>query len=286
MKRKPFADLFSEHVHSRIKPARMLISNKAGPKATIRLYDAIGVLGVTADEFAEGLGEITADEIEVQINSMGGDVFDGIAIYNALRSHPAKITTRVDGMAASIASVVAQAGDERVMLTGSQMMIHPAFGFAMGDATDMRKLADILDRQTDIIAGIYTERADEGGFRDLMDAETWFDADEAVEVGLADQVVTPNKSDDVPSDAATIKFTEQADAAVVALAGLADRTEEVVTFRTGQGKPPLSEDSVEIFERLGDVKERLDAIVAETEQSDLTGVMASEHAKLIQFSQE
>ena len=286
MKRKPFADLFSEHVHSRIKPARMLISNKAGPKATIRLYDAIGVLGVTADEFAEGLGEITADEIEVQISSMGGDVFDGIAIYNALRAHPAKITTRVDGMAASIASVIVQAGDERVMLTGSQMMIHPAFGFAMGDATDMRKLADILDRQTDIIAGIYTERADEGGFRDLMDAETWFDADEAVEVGLADQVVTPNKSDDVPSDAATIKFTEQADAAVVALAGLADRTEEVVTFRTGQGKPPLSEDSVEIFERLGDVKERLDAIVAETEQSDLTGVVASEYAKYIQSCQE
>ena len=159
MKRKPFADLFSEHVHSRIKPARMLITNKAGPKATIRLYTEIGFFGVTADEFAEGLEEITADEIEVQINSMGGDVFDGIAIFNALRSHPAKITTRVDGMAASIASVVVQAGDERVMLTGSQMMIHPAFGFAMGDATDMRKLADILDRQTDIIAGIYTERA-------------------------------------------------------------------------------------------------------------------------------
>ena len=119
-----------------------------------------------------------------------------------------------------------------------------------------------------------------------MDAETWFDADETVEAGLADQVVTPNKSDDVPSDAATIKFTEQADAAVVALAGLADRTEEVVTFRTGQGKPPLSEDSVEIFERLGDVKERLDAIVAETEQTDLTDVIASVYAGFIQSSQE
>ena len=286
MSRKPFADLFREHVHNRVGPAKVLITNKAGPKATIRLYTEIGWFGVTADEFGEALDEITADEIEVQINSMGGDVFDGIAIYNALRSHPAKITTRVDGMAASIASVIVQAGDERVMLTGSQMMIHPAWGFAMGDAVDMRKLAEILDRQTDVIAGIYTERGGENGFRALMDAETWFDADETIEAGLADQAVTPKKSDGVPSDDATIRFTEQADAAVVALVGLADRTEDVVTFRTGQGKPPLSEDSVEIFQRLGDVKERLDAIVAETEQSDLPGDIASEYAKYIQSSQE
>jgi len=172
------------------------------------------------------------------------------------------------------------------MLTGSQMMIHPAWGFSIGDAVDMRKLADILDRQTDVIAGIYTERGGDNGYRGMMDAETWFDADETIAAGLADQVVTPSKSDTGTSDAATIKFVEQADAAVVALSGLADRTEEVVTFRTGQGKPPLSEDSVEVFERLGDVKERLDAIVAETEQPDLTDVVASEYAKLIQSSQE
>jgi len=86
MERKPFADLFNEHVRDRIKPA--LIVNQVGSKATIRLYTEIGWFGITADQFAETLDAITADEIEVQINSMGGDVFDGIAIYNSLRSHP------------------------------------------------------------------------------------------------------------------------------------------------------------------------------------------------------
>ncbi len=76
MSRKPFADLFREHVHNRVGPAKVLITNKAGPKATIRLYTEIGWFGITADEFGEALDEITADAIAVQINSMGCDVFD------------------------------------------------------------------------------------------------------------------------------------------------------------------------------------------------------------------
>lgn len=284
MKRhEPFAEMFKARMMNRA--SGLEVFNKTGPKATIRIYDEIGFFGITAEAFADEIEDITADEIEVQINSMGGDVFDGIAIYNALRTHEARITTRVDGMAASIASVIVQAGDERIMLTGSQMMIHPAWGFAMGDASVMRKLAEILDKQTDIVAGIYTERAGDGGFRELMDAETWFDADETVEAGLADQVVVPDAAPSTENRTET-RFTEQADAAVAALDVLADRTEEVVTFRAGQGKPPLSEDSVEIFRRLEDVKERLDAIVAETEEADsLSDAFASEYAKYVRSSQ-
>jgi ATP-dependent Clp endopeptidase proteolytic subunit ClpP len=163
-------------------------------KATVRIYDEIGFWGITADQFARDLAAVTADEIEVQISSPGGDVFAGIAIYNALRAHPAQVTTRVDGIAASIASIIVQAGDERVMLSGSQMMVHEAWGLMIGTAAEMREFADLLDRQNDNAAGIYASRTgrtvDE--MKALMaDGDTWLSADEAVELGLADVVNDP-----------------------------------------------------------------------------------------------
>lgn len=171
-------------------------TNKNGTNgpAKLRIYDEIGIWGVTEEEIASELSQITAAEIEVQISSPGGDVFSGIAIYNALRAHPARITTRVDGIAASIASVIVQAGDRRVMLSASQQMIHPAWGIAIGDSNDMRSMAKLLDRQTDVIAGIYAERSGrpKAAIRKLMDAETWFTDREAVTAGLADEVVNPS----------------------------------------------------------------------------------------------
>lgn len=173
------------------------IKNAAGPVATLRIYSEIGFFGVTAEDFAADLDQITASDIEVQINSPGGEVFAGIAIYNALRSHPARVTTRVDGIAASIASVIAQAGDHRVMLESSQMMIHEAWGLAVGPAGDMREMADLLDRQSDVVAGIYAARA--GGevakFRELMANQTWLTDAEAVASGLADEVVAPERQE-------------------------------------------------------------------------------------------
>lgn len=180
------------------------IRNAAGPKATIRIYEEIGYFGVTAEDFAADLEQITSGDIEVQINSPGGEVFAGIAIYNALRTHPARVTTRVDGIAASAASVIAQAGDHRVMLSSSQMMIHEAWGLAIGPAADMREMADLLDRQSDVIAGIYAERSggDQAKFRDLMAGETWLTDEQTVENGLADEVVKPERQDQ-PKDALT-----------------------------------------------------------------------------------
>lgn len=173
------------------------MKNLAGPIATVRIYDEIGYWGVTAEDFASELSQVTAPEIEVQINSPGGEVFAGIAIYNALRSHPAKVTTRVDGIAASIASVIAQAGDHRVMLSSAQMMIHEAWGLAVGPARDMREMADLLDRQSDVIAGIYASRSggDVAAFREHMAAEKWLTDKEAVELGLADEVVEPERKE-------------------------------------------------------------------------------------------
>jgi len=167
------------------------ITNALGDApATIHVYDEIGFWGVTASDFVAELAALDVSAIDVHINSPGGEIFDGIAIMNALRAHRATVTTYVDSLAASIASVIAMAGDRIVMAPNSQMMIHDGSGFCIGDAADMREMADLLDRQSDNIAAVYADKA--GGtveeWRARMTAETWYTAAEAVEAGLADEI--------------------------------------------------------------------------------------------------
>lgn len=152
--------------------------------------------GISAQGLISELNEITASTINVRINSPGGAVFEAIAIYNALMSHSATINVYVDSLAASAASVIAMAGDNITMMVGSQMMIHDASNIQIGNAADMREMADFLDGQSDNIASIYAEKAggDPKVFRDLMLAETWLYAEEAVELGLADTVYSRPKS--------------------------------------------------------------------------------------------
>lgn len=171
--------------------------------AQILIYDEIGgSFGVSAADFVEELNGITSSKIDVRINSPGGAVWDAIAIYNALIKHPATITTYVDALAASAASIVALAGDQVVMMVGSQMMIHDALGAEIGNAKDMRAMATFLDQQSDNIASMYAVKA--GGelkdWRALMLAETWLMANEAVEMGLADEVYQPKPKQEVPAD--------------------------------------------------------------------------------------
>ncbi|AOD24052.1 hypothetical protein IM25_22745 [Rhodococcus sp. p52] len=160
----------------------------------ILIYDEIGYSywygGVSAQDMVRELQKIDADEIRVRINSPGGDVFEGIAILNALRSHPARVTTVIDGLAASAASFIAMAGDEIVIARNAEMMIHEASGLCIGNAADMRELADQLDRVGDNIAGIYADRAggDATDWREAMRTETWYSDEEAVAAGLADRV--------------------------------------------------------------------------------------------------
>lgn len=131
-----------------------------------------------------------ATVLHVSLNSVGGDVFDGIGIYNSLVGHGAQVIVTVTGIAASIASVIAMAGDIVIMGRGAQMMIHDAHAVQIGNADDMRKMADILDRASDNIATFYAERA--GGtaeqWRAVMQEERWYLAQEAVDAGLADEV--------------------------------------------------------------------------------------------------
>ncbi|AGM27374.1 hypothetical protein MABM_26250 [Mycobacteroides abscessus] len=162
-----------------------------GP-AELLIYDEIDSwYGISAEQFARDLSAIDNDAITVRINSPGGSVFDGIAILNALRDHPATVTVVVDSLAASIASVIAMAGDEIVMNRNSQLMVHNAWAACVGDARAMEKSAARLAQHNSNIAQIYADRA--GGtvedWLDVMAEETWLLADEAVEAGLADRVV-------------------------------------------------------------------------------------------------
>jgi len=175
-----------------VYPLKCLI--RAQAEATrVDVYDDIGDYGwfggITAQEFAAQVAGIKG-AIEVHINSGGGDVFDGIAIGNAIRAHQGDVTTVNDGIAASIASVIFQAGKKRIAQAGSMVMIHDAFGGCMGDAAEMTKTAEILNKVSDNIASIYASRA--GGspesWRAEMLTEKWYTAEEAVEAGLADEV--------------------------------------------------------------------------------------------------
>lgn len=166
------------------------IQNLGGNAADVWIYDEIGGWGITAQDLVSELAGLNVSDITVHVNSPGGDVFQGIAIMNALRDHPAKVTVKVDALAASIASVIAQAGNTVIMGRNSMMMIHNASGYAMGEADDLRKMADLLDSTTANIASIYHERA--GGtvkqWLAVMKDETWYSAEEAVVAGLADEV--------------------------------------------------------------------------------------------------
>lgn len=167
-----------------------------GQTATIRLYDPIDSWGewwgVSAKEFAavlDGLPE-TVSEIRLLINSPGGECTEGFAIVNLLRNHPARTVAVVEGLAASAASYVAAGCDEMLVAPNSEVMIHHPHGMCMGEATDMRQLADLLDHLAANMASIYAAKA--GGtaeqWLDVMAAETWYSAEEAVAAGLADGI--------------------------------------------------------------------------------------------------
>lgn len=130
-------------------------------------------------------------QIDLYINSYGGSVFEGTAIYNQLRRHPAHKTVYVDGFACSIASVIAMAGDEVVMPRNALMMIHNMWMGAVGNAAELRKAADDLDVINAAGRQAYLEKAgeklDEAALTDMMDAETWLTAEQCIQYGLADR---------------------------------------------------------------------------------------------------
>ncbi|MFF1413369.1 head maturation protease, ClpP-related [Streptomyces sp. NPDC058289] len=195
------------------------IRNATSTTAEILMYDEIGYYGVTAKDFASALSDVTASSIDIRISSPGGDVMDGLAIYQALLRHPAKVTAYIDGIAASIASVIAMAGDRRVIGRNSSFMIHDASALCVGQSKDMRETAQLLEKISNNIADVYAHRTgveDAEHWRSLMKAETWWTGAEAVKAGLATEVDDGNSAQ-----------TEDAWATVTAKykGGLAEQTE-------------------------------------------------------------
>ncbi|HHW2999010.1 ClpP-like prohead protease/major capsid protein fusion protein [Pseudomonas aeruginosa] len=178
------------------KPAESWYSIKALSRgvAEILLYDEIGVWGITAQQFArelKALGDLSL--ISLRIHSPGGDVFEGTAIYNLLKNHPARVEAHVDGLAASMASVIAMAADTIYMPENAMMMVHRPWGIQGGEADDMRRYADLLEKIEGTMVAAYMAKTgkSEEDIKALLKAETWMDGREAVEAGFADQLTEP-----------------------------------------------------------------------------------------------
>lgn len=244
-------------------------TDDGGGVATLRISEPIDSWGwpwgVSAADVQAVLDELPDEvsEIRVEINSPGGEATEGMAIVNVLRNHPASVTSVVFGMAASAASVIAVAADETVMNPGSWLMIHNAWGIEIGEAKDMRAYAGYLDKLSDNYADTYAAAA--GGSRDdwraLMDAETWYLPDEAVEAGLAQRVGKAGDGDAPPSDAAAAARA-RFDLSMFAHAGRDQAPAPTTSARTQtpstepvQGNPTRKEDADMAF--TDDVRQRL-----------------------------
>lgn len=207
--RKPPTDAPGNHAVVRAE-----VTSTDSSEATLYLYGPIdswgGMWGISAAEVAGALATLPTGttQLTVRINSPGGEVFEAVAIMNLLRDHDARIVARVDGLAASAASFLAASADETIMGGNTELMIHDAWGIAMGNAADMTAYANLLDKTSNDIADVYAAKAgtDRETMRAYMLEEKWFSAAEAVAAGLADSVNTGKADEETDEPAARMAF--------------------------------------------------------------------------------
>lgn len=186
-----------------------VVHNEETKSSEITIYGVIGTSwwsdSFSASDIDAAINAAGDNDIIINLNSPGGDAFDGIAIYNRLKRHPGKVTVHVDGWACSAASLFPLAADEVIMGLGSMMMIHEASNIVWGTKTDMRKEAEILEELEEGIIDIYMTKAkvSRDEIREKVDAETWFSAKKAVEIGFANKAEgTESNEDSNPSNSA------------------------------------------------------------------------------------
>ena len=197
---RPRADVSCDMLPLALERWNPEIRAAADEENTISIYDPIGYdfwtgEGVTAKRISAALRSMNGADVTVNINSPGGDVFEGLAIYNLLREHKGKVTVKVLGLAASAASFIAMAGDEVQIARAGFLMIHNAWTIVGGNRNDIREVADFLEQIDIALADIYAARTGDltEAMQKLMDAETWMAGSVAIEEGFADQLL--------PSDA-------------------------------------------------------------------------------------
>jgi ATP-dependent protease ClpP protease subunit len=161
-----------------------------GGEVELSLYDEIGAFGIGAKEFIAELKEYKGQHIHLRINSPGGEIVEGSAIYNALSRHEGGLTVHIDALAASMASVIAMSGNPVYMADNALLMIHNPWTLAAGEADDLRKQADLLDTMKSNLVRAYKKKSglEEKEIAKLMDEETWLDAVEAVALGFVDAI--------------------------------------------------------------------------------------------------
>jgi len=182
-----------------LSPGVLRIGKIEEKEAEVFIYGDIGDYwdGVSADEFVKEISILDVETINVRLNSCGGVIYHGIAIYNALVRHKAKVVVHIDGIAASIASVIAMAGDEIMISEGSNIMIHKPWSFTVGDANAMRKEGEVLDKLEAGIIDIIEARTgnNRAQLESWMAEETWFLGQEAVDAGFADMMIPAKKKE-------------------------------------------------------------------------------------------
>lgn len=209
-------------------------------EAEVSIYDSIGG-EINAKSFVEELNDIQAETIHLRINSPGGSVVDGVAILNALKRHSAKVVAHIDGIAASMASAIAVgAADEVWMADNALMMIHNPWTISMGDADELRADADLLDKmQASILSAYGRSQYTPEQIQDLMDKETWFSAQEAMEIGFVDHIegglraaaadfaaLAESNNLSIPAEKQVVSLTKQIEAITKASKELSEELEE------------------------------------------------------------
>tara|TARA_R110000823_G_scaffold67848_14_gene157884 strand:- start:1016 stop:2029 length:1014 start_codon:yes stop_codon:yes gene_type:complete len=156
----------------------------------VYIFDEIGTFGINAQNFIDEIKGFKNSPLNLHINCVGGDVFEGMAIYNILKKRTAETTVYIEGIAASMGSVIALAADKVVMAENSLFMIHNAWGGAMGEAKELKKTANLLEKISNEIADIYIKKTNlpYDKVKEMMDEETWLNADEALELGFIDSI--------------------------------------------------------------------------------------------------
>jgi ATP-dependent protease ClpP protease subunit len=177
--------------------SRRRVRIKAADAGTpeLLIYDEIGMFGVLAQDVVAALREAGNRKLLVRVNSPGGDLIEAVAIYNALRGHQGGVDTRIDALAASSASLIALAGDTITMAENALFMVHEPFALTVGTADDHRDTADLLEKvsaSTLVPAYMQATGQKESAIRDWMSAETWFNADEALDAGFIDAIEAPS----------------------------------------------------------------------------------------------
>ncbi|MFT8591284.1 MAG: head maturation protease, ClpP-related [Acetobacter orientalis] len=168
----------------------------ANQQTEILLYDEIGLWGVTAKAFTQALATAGPGPLTLRINSPGGDVFDGLAMFSALKQHNGPVNVVVDGLAASAASFLALAGSNISMAPNAFLMIHNAWGVVVGNKADMTETASVLAKIDGQLVSLYADKTGQkpDAITQMMDAETWFTAQEAKEAGFIDTILDASQN--------------------------------------------------------------------------------------------